>query len=100
MRDDIFGSGALPFARNAYIKYIHKLYSKEIYGEPDDGDYPFELGGRVPLSMDDLYDTFFDTNGSGMRLKREGNWERLCAWYYIVNYWVSNVRNSRWSMVG
>ena len=97
VRKDIFGAGVLPFVRSAYAKYIRKLYSKEIYGESEEGDYPFELGGRVPRSQDDLYDVFFETNGPGMELKRKGNWERVCAWYYIVCYWVtSETHDGRW----
>ena len=101
VREDIFGSGLLPFVRSAYAKYIHRLYSNEIYGETEEGDYPFELGGRVPVSQDDLYDTFFGTNGPGMKLKREGNWERLCAWCYIVCYWVtSETHDGEWIVEG
>ena len=100
-REDIFGPGMYPYVRSAYVKYIRKLYSKQIYGELDEGDYPFELGGRVPQSMDDLFDVFFDTNGPGMRLMREGNWDRLCAWYYIVSYWVtSETHDGRWMVEG
>ena len=101
VREDIFGSGIYPYVRNAYVKYIRRLYSNEIYGELDDGDYPFELDGRVPQSIDDLLDVFFDTNGPGMRLMRAGNWERLCAWYYIVGYWVtSETHDGRWMVEG
>ena len=101
VRDDLFGSGLLPFVRSAYAKYIKRLYSNEIYGETEEGDYPFELGGRVPVSQDDLYDTFFGMNGPGMKLKRDGEWDRLCAWCYIVCYWVtSETHDGEWIIEG
>ena len=86
--EDIFGKESNPYIRNAYDKYIHRLYSAK-NGKPDEGDYPFELGGRVPKSSRDLLDVFFEADGPGIRLAHEGEWDRLCAWYYIVTYWVT-----------
>ena len=75
------------------------LYSEK--GEPDDGDYPFELGGRVPVSLRDLLDVFFESDGPGMKLMREGEWDRLCAWYYIVTYWVTaETHDGKWVVEG
>ncbi len=101
VQDDIFGSGCLPYVRSAFANYINRLYSKEIYGKTEAGDYPFELGGRVPVSVNDLYDTFFGVNGPGMQLVREGEWDRLCAWCYIVCYWVtSETHDGEWCIEG
>jgi len=76
------------------------LYSRE-NSKHDEGDYPFELDGRVPKSSTDLLDVFFDADGPGMKLARKGKWDRLCAWYYIVTYWVtSETHNGEWVVCG
>ena len=98
--EDIFGKESNPYIRNAYDKYIHRLYSAK-NGKPDKGDYPFELGGRVPKSSRDLLDVFFEADGPGIRLAHEGEWDRLCAWYYIVTYWVtSETHDGEWVVKG
>ena len=98
--EDIFGSTSNPYIRNAYDDYIHHLYSRE-KGEHEKGDYPFELDGRVPKSSADLLDAFFDEDGPGMKLAREGKWDRLCAWYYIVTYWAtSETHDGQWVVEG
>ena len=80
VEEDMFGSASNPCIRNSYDIYINCLYSRE-NGKHEEGDYPFELDGRLPKSSTDLLDVYFDADGPGMKLVREGKWDRLCAWY-------------------
>ena len=102
VREGIFGAASNPFIRNAYDSYIERLYSDgELESVSSDHDYPFELDGRRPKSTADVMDAFFDEDGPGMRLMREGNWDRLCAWYYIVSYWAtSETHSGEWVVDG
>ena len=100
VRQDIFSAACNGYIRNAYDKYISDLYSNERV-VPDEGDYPFELDGFAPVSMSDLLDVFFEDSGPGMKLMRLGEWDRLCAWYYIVTYWVtSETHDGEWVVKG
>ena len=100
VKEEIFGSVSNPCIWNAYDIYINHLYSRK-NGKHEEGDYPFELDGRVPKSSTDLLDVYFDADGPGMKLAREGKWDRLCAWYYIVTYWVtSETHDGEWVVCG
>ena len=71
VQHDMFGPASSAHIRHAYDNYINHLYSNQ-KGELDEEDYPFELDGCVPKCLQDLYNVFFQADGPGMRLMRDG----------------------------